>query len=621
MPSKIFDFGVPTNYTLNNVQVVNGVASISPTNTPQVLTSDFSVPGDYTYNPASIQIAASQANLVDLRPANATFYADGSSFNANWGAGFLTGTPNGGAAIVSSKISLVGAGSKVFWSPVANADFLQTGTIRFVYTPNYSGTPVSDNSIISISQGLGNIDNVIQIEHSTDGNVYAYIADSSGTLIVSIIFPWVPVAGTSYEFELDFDITAGASRLFIDGTQQSATSLGTGTRTVVGQFLVGDNYLGTSRSPNFSISKLILFSTVQHVADYVPGAAISPTIYPLTNPTIQFVAQALVSEPELAAIVSVTAAITAAGSDAVQFAVSIDQGATYIYWNGAAWITSNLSFAQTNSLAVLNANLGALDLTMGNFELLSILHSNDGSTTPILQNVVVTYIDEPFTSGTILSNYGVDAQTLLNFLAAFTQTGSDTVTFALNVNSKLMYFNAGIWAPSNGTVGQTNSMATIKANLGSLLLANSTVVPFVFLQSGTGATAPTITGITIDYIFGAIERVGPSICIIYGFIRDVSGMPVVGANVKFSLVPPTQNGYMESESHVLFPSAVVAITDNNGYFEQPIVSSDQFGVPGTAIQVSVAQGNAQESVGSDGKPLIIQVPLQESADITALLSA
>lgn len=626
MQTNTFNFTNPLNYALTDIKVVNGIASLieNTPGAPKNKTSNFGTLSDYVYNAGLVQIASNQANLLDQRPAGATFFVQpNASFNANWGNGVLTGTPNGSATIVGPLMSLIGVNTWVSWSPTGNADFTQTGCIRLTYTPNYSGAPASDQVLFSISQALGNDNNYIQIEHFTDGHIYWEIYSSTGVAISQANFNWIPVSGTAYEIELDFDITAGAARFFLNGVQQGATQVGTGVRTnSVGFFNIGREHTNANHTPDFFMSNLILFSTVQHTGNYTPGAAIPPAIYSLANPTIGFTGQAILADPLLGAVTSITATITAAGGDAVQFAVSLDGGITFQYWNGAAWVASNETFAESSTLAAINANLASLSYAAGNFQLLALMHSSAGNTTPVLQNVVVNYYDFVFGSGSIQALNPIDVQSLFSFLSSFTQAGSDTVTFALQVNGVLQYWNGAAWVASNGTLAQTNSMSQIQANMESLLTVNSAVAPYVFLNSGTGSTSPTITNIVIVYVFGAIEPTAPQTCIVYGFLRDVVGNPLPGVTVTFSLVPAIPNGYMEAANHVLFPTSVSTTTDANGYFEQPVVSTSQFEDNNTtSVQVAFTMGSSKESVGPTNQPLTLNVPLQGSVNITTLLCA
>lgn len=624
MPSTIFDFTVPSNYTFQNVQVNGVVASLLPSvpGTTQNRTSNFGTPSDYTYNNTLIQIAASQANLLDLRPANSTFFVAGTTFHANWGNGVLTATSFGSAAIISNKISLSGANTYVSWVAASNVSLIQTGTIRLTVTPNYTGTPATPQHFYTSSASSSDPANLIQIEHNSDGNIYVQMFDGVGAGLFTVFGAFSPTAGTAYEIEFDFNISTGANRLFINGTQLGATDTTTGTRnSTTGLLYSGSNFTSSEMLPDYSLSNFILFSTVQHTTDYAPGAVISPTIFTTTNPPISFTTQSLVNEPALGAITSITATITASGGDAVQFVVSLTQGVSLIYWNGTAWVPSDGTFSQTNTLAVLNTNLASLNLAAGNFELYAVMHSVNGATTPILAAVVVNFYDLVYGNGTILSNSTFTAEELTAMIANVSIVGSDSVTYAFQVNSQLVYWDGAMWSASDGTLAQTNALSVVQANILSLLSVNSFVAPYILLHSNTGSTTPTVTSIRITYNFGSVTNTPPATCIVYGFIRDIQGNPIQGLIVTFQLVSSIKQGYMEAVSNVLFPSTAMATTDVNGYFQQPLVASVQFEGVNTFIRVSISDGTQIESNGSNGQPLTLVIPIQASIDITSLLSA
>ncbi len=199
---------------------------------------------------------------------NASFFASyGSTINADYGSGSLTGTATGSPAIVSSKLALSGA-EYVSYSAVGNATgLLQTGTIRFNFTPTYTGNPSQPQSLFSIA-GSGNV-NLIYGTHYVNGDLLFLIYDDTGTIINFMQEPgFSPVAGTTYELEFDFDITGGASRIFANGVQIGSTATGTGTRSTAVTNLYAGYSPQYSPTNNFSISDFILYITVQHTSNF-----------------------------------------------------------------------------------------------------------------------------------------------------------------------------------------------------------------------------------------------------------------------------------------------------------------------------------------------------------------
>lgn len=115
----------------------------------------------------------------------------------------------------------------------------------------------------------------------------ARIYDSSSSLIFQI----VATAGdfslvTWHHLELDFDITDGESRLFIDGVQTGSTHTGTGTRIAIADYLYCGLFAGTSE--DFYVDNIQIYNTVRHTANFSPSCDLLPPLSPLTFPLNTF---------------------------------------------------------------------------------------------------------------------------------------------------------------------------------------------------------------------------------------------------------------------------------------------------------------------------------------------
>lgn len=620
--TTIFDFSTPSNYALTNIGVSGAIASLlrNQVSAPISVTSNFGTTSDYTYDNTKIQIAANQANLLDIGPTGGcTFFGSfASSVNADFSSGVGTGTLVGGATITGGYLNVNGAGKAATWASAGNVTpLVQTGCVRFIYNPKYNNHPGA-NQFLYISNVSGGTVNCVQIVHLGSGNVSAIAYDNAGTAILTCTFLWNAVSGTDFEWEFDFDLTGGHAYLFLNGALV-ASAVGTGTRSgSANAFGVGTNQGGGTGTTQFAMKNLAVFPTMQHTSGFAsPVANPVQHIYNTASPTIGFTTQA-VSDVFLNKVTNVTATIVASGGDSITFTASVNGGSTFIWWNGVAWATSS-GVAQSNSLATFVANLATLPLVT-TFELQAFLTSGAGTTTPVLSNVVVTYNDFIYVSGTIQSNSGFTAEEVVTFAAVLSQSGADTVTFGLVVNGQLMYWTGSAWANSNGTFAQTNAFAVINTNAPTLLTVNSTVKVFALLVSGSGTTTPSLTSMTVQYNFGELEPTAPPTCIVTGFIRDIQGNPVVAATVAFFLVNSQANAYCEGSSHVLLQSTVSTVTDANGYFEQPVLVSS-FEGSNTSIQVTITKGAQKQTVGPTGQPLTLIVPNQQSVDITTLLTA
>lgn len=360
-------------------------------------TIPFSSGTGFTFDSALIDFSSGAAKLKDLRPTGALFHANyASSINANWASGSLTGTGTGSPTVAGGLLVLTGGTTKYVSYPVAsNAQITQTGCIRYDYVPNYSGTPAADRGHFAIYTDVAGV-NLIDLVHNTAGNLVLRIFGSSGSSIMSAnLGNFNPTSGTSYEFEVNFDLTAGATRLFINGTQKGSTQVQTGTRTnTAASFLVGSN-LAAATASDFSIGSFTIFNAVQHTANYTSGAAITPTIYSVADPSVELDAEIGIHD-----LISFSPTVTVSGSDLVKYTQLVD--GVEKYHNGTVWATSNGTYAQANTAAEITAAGTSLTAIGVDHSIKAYLHSADGSTTPSLASVSYDY--EPFENPTAEPN-------------------------------------------------------------------------------------------------------------------------------------------------------------------------------------------------------------------------
>lgn len=106
--------------------------------------------------------------------------------------------------------------------------------------------------------------------------------------------------------------------------------------------------------------------------------------YLTTNPTIEPNASFRTDN-----ITSLAATYTATGSDTVN--CILKKNGTWYYWDGAAWVASDGTYAQSVSLADCISNIGALADQSTVVKIKIFLHSADGTTTPTISNLTFTY--------------------------------------------------------------------------------------------------------------------------------------------------------------------------------------------------------------------------------------
>jgi len=343
---------------------------------------------NYTYDPDVITVSSGEAKLNSMFPLdNMTFYANyNSDINGTWGLGDLTGTPTGGADVSSGVLDLAHDDNRYLdYDADQNADSQQKGCVRFNVVPSYSGTPSALRYFFAISKAHSDMKNCINIHHRTlSGNIVIYIYDSTGSTIINNVYlgVWSPTSGQSYEFEFNWDITNGETRVFIDGTQHGSTQTDTGTRDGnIGLLRIGVS-VSASQDSYFKIDNFTYFNDVQHTSNYSPEP-IPENDYDTNNPTI-------VPTEEFPYVGNLTCfnetATKPEGTD-VKYHCSIDNGSTWLYWNGTGWDTTDESYDQSNNATVINANIGTIGEN-GTF-LFRALLSSEGDNTPTLDDIVV----------------------------------------------------------------------------------------------------------------------------------------------------------------------------------------------------------------------------------------
>ena len=468
----------------------------------------FATPANYTYDSAKIEVTGGNAELLDQRPAGATFFANyASDEDGIWGDGTLTGTLNGGATVSGGNLDVTGGatGKNDEFDADANADSQQTGCIRFGLIPDYSGSPASFQTFFVIAKQSGSGVNAIYVFHQTDGNVIVYIVDSTGTNIISSpAGSWSPTSGTEYEFELNYDITSGATRLFIDGTQLGSTFTSTGTRDAqIALLRIGNTWTNGSAT-RFKIAYFVVFSAVQHTTNYTPDgeSGLPATIYRTDDPTIVNNSGLVFTVP----LDSFIETATVPGGSDIQHHVSSDNGVTWKYWTGAAWAVTDDTFTQSNTDAEINTNIATLAAS-GTFKFRSLLNS-DGTTQPQLDRIQVS---GPATYSTTDNLYIDSANASQITPTTFYSWLTTTISSILpaNTDAKVMFSNDGrvswltwggaAWvAPSSPTARvDATSIADAQTNFSSLPIGSSTLDVRLFLYTSDFSVRPVVENINV----------------------------------------------------------------------------------------------------------------------------
>lgn len=512
--SQTITYDSPGNFTFDSstIEIAGGLAQLKLTYsaiTP--FSEDFADDTDFTYNTSTAEFSGGQVQQKDQTPTNATF---GATFttdkNGNWGDGSLTTTLLGSAAISGGKLVCTTSGADGLSVPgIGNAAFTQTGCIRFKITPNYSGAPGANNYLFSTQGG----NNGMYLRHNSSGSLTLVVKNSSGESIINTTLgTWLPTAAQEYEFELNFDWAAGATRLFIDGIQNGST-----VATVVSRDASSTFYLGTYSSAtggaDASYDDLMIFDAVQHTANYTPGYTVPEARYVesfITLPVFTYSGPGNVAPSGIP---------TSTESGTPRYII---QGR---YWDGGAWSISNDTYAQASSKADIVANIATFPDTGSSTIVVDVVFG-DSNTQSSVSQIDFTVQGEfyPQDSPPIVANSGVETDGVVSLTEDTAVSGNDSITYVLNVGGTDNYWNGSAWVTSDTSLAQSNTLAEINTNASALSLGTGqTVKVKALLTSDDGNTTPQLTENVLSYDFAAPVVTEASECVVFGYIRDILG--------------------------------------------------------------------------------------------------
>lgn len=560
-----YNFTTSTNFTFDSSKVdfTGSLAQLKVVATAESFSEDFADDTGFTYDSAKAEFTGGLVRQKDLTPANETFFSSyNSTINADRAGGSATGTAIGSPVITANKLDLSAASSGVTYVATSNAASTQTGCIRMLYTPSYSGTPGSVKNIFGILENASSLNNYITVYHNTDGALYVQIRSSAGAIIMNVsLGAWVPVSGTEYELELNFDLTAGATRLFLDGVQQGSTQTATGTRnSSIGIFAIGFN--GYTPTPNYSggtYNDVQYFSTVQHTSGYTPAAApeYSYEESAVTLPTFTHVGTSIAS----------FTALTATEVSAPKYVIDGK------YWNGSAWVASDSSYAQANDKTTVTNNLATLTPSGLTLVIKAVFPSSN--TQSSVAQLDLSYSGNGYAEDnpSITANSTFSANDLTVLEVTYAQSGSDDVHINFLVNGAEKYWTGAAWATSNGTYAQSSTIAAAIANIGTLLTGSGyglPVKPKIYLHSADGSTTPTITSTAITYDFQATQPDESPTCVVHHTLKDAGNAAISSAKIVAKPIRLPRNA--AAQDAMIFKE-VSTTSDSNGQWDLDLIRS------------------------------------------------
>lgn len=576
MPSQIFPFDTPSNYTYdsNKIAITGGKAQLKLIDYPgNDFQEDFADDIGFVYDSDKAEFSGGQVEQKDQRNySNASFEASYSSvINGTRGLGALIGTPINGATITGSKLDLTG-GRSVNYDADLNADSQQTLCIKFKATPNFTGAPPTDYPLITICKANGDSDNIIMIRLQSNGQLQIFIQDLTGAVIINTLQGvWNNVSGISYEFGLNVDITTGATRLFVENKgsgnceQFGSTLTDTGTRDANIAFLnVGGNYNNIQFWDGY-IEDLVIFPSVQNVTDYAAGEYSVPDY-------LYAASKVVVPEMQYAGagtLIAVTNFVTSfVGSP--RLTLEIGRSGDELYWDGAAWSVSNETYSQATDPATFAANAASLPVNgemYGEFYIYFTGSNSQSSFSDLIITLTAQIypVDNPTVE--IISRWYLDD--LEAFTETATKTGSDEIKYILKKGDTWYWFNSGVLEESDGTYSQSNTASEIETYKALFTSIKIYFAILLFMHSENGQTTPDIDTLTAQYSYAGDIPDTIDTCLVWGTQLDAEGNP----STDTIYVQLIDSAVQYKDTTVINKEIIEITPDSTGYWEVELIEN------------------------------------------------
>lgn len=129
-----------------------------------------------------------------------------------------------------------------------------------------------------------------------------------------------------------------------------------------------------------------------------------------------------------------------------------------------------------------------------------------------------------------------------------------------------------------------NGQLTVNVNAGSYVVA-ATAPAYVFEASDTLVVGGAAVDTSFGYPFDPGSPASPALCRVYGYLYDISGLPVSGIQVAAGL----PSGVVQASGMIVSPYTVSTVTDSVGYFYLDLLPSDDLVPIGSEYEFSLTR--------------------------------
>lgn len=554
---KNYDFTVPSEYIFdsNKVSVASGQAVlVLEDDIGLTFNQPFTNDTGFTYDSNKTEFSGGQVQQKNQAPTDSIF---GVSYttdeDANFGDDVLTGTLQNGAVVSGGRLDVTAGSTAACQYTGSNNNPVNAGAVKIKFTPNFSGSPASTGYLFS-TNGV----NQFYLSLTSASNLRLIVKNDAGGNAIDVQsggLTWA--SGVEYEIEINFDVSGNVGNIYRDGTRIADETSFTGTRTSTGDTFVVGAYDSLIGGIDGYFADLLIFDTVQHTGtSYTPGYSVPDDLYlgdVITLPNFDYAAVGSIQQ---------FTAFSTTEANAPRYVLNGE------YWNGAAWVNSDDSYAQASSAADVNTNIATLTTT----DILTIkVITQDGTSQMSVDDLTVTYTGQiyPTDNPTVIFNDTFRGEALESFTESATKLGSDEIKYTLTKGAVEYWYSSG-WVISDGTYAQSNTAAEIETNKATFTTVGVTTQVKAFLHSDDGATTPTLSNVKVEYDFAGEAPDTIDKCTVWGYTKDNQGN-VESKTITINLEP----NIAQYKNYTTLYQETITITSDatTGYWEAELVET------------------------------------------------
>lgn len=270
----------------------------------------------------------------------------------------------------------------------------------------------------------------------------------------------------------------------------------------------------------------------------------------------------------------------------IEFNFSMANGSVTIFLDGLqiidySFAANSFTRAPASQSIIIGSYYGATFPSIGGYfrdiQLFTVAqHFSGDDYSSEVPRIIPIYL----VGGALIENTAsILADGLSDYMDMTTTPANTEVTYILKFKGEKYYWDGSVWAISNCTLAQSNTITEIDDNvLEDFGLDGGTLSMLALLTSHDGLNTPTLTELSFLYSFHGVEGVTAQ-SIIFGNILQDEGRPLTSATLTFTSKPYFING------NLITVNEAITVNQTTGYFE--IILPEMTEVSGGKVKVKM----------------------------------